>query len=134
MSAPDTSVWAKAQDILKKEADNEQTFNIWFSPIKCASLSADTITLEVPNEFFKGWILDRYVDVLTFAVQRASGAELKIEFVLGEEDPTAAAHPVGQDAPRKGSKKETKGFWPFSRQYSSYSRCNFRWRCGCSTR
>ena len=116
MTVPDTSVWAKAQDILKKEADNEQTFNIWFSPIKCASLSADTITLEVPNEFFKGWILDRYVDVLTLAVQRASGAELKIEFVLGEEDPAAATHPVGQDAPRKGSKKESKGFWPFSRQ------------------
>ncbi len=116
MTVPDTSVWAKAQDILKKEADNEQTFNIWFSPIKCASLSADTITLEVPNEFFKGWILDRYVDVLTLAVQRASGAELKIEFVLGEEDPAAATHPVGQDAPRKGPKKESKGFWPFSRQ------------------
>jgi chromosomal replication initiator protein len=117
MTATDTSVWAKAQDILKKEADNEQTFNIWFAPIKCSSLSADTIVLEVPNQFFKGWLLDRYMDVLVSAVQRASGAELKIEFVLGEEEePSANAHPVVRDDLRKNAKKEAKGFWPFSRQ------------------
>jgi chromosomal replication initiator protein len=116
MTATDTSVWAKARDILKKEADNEQTFNIWFSPIRCSSLSADTIVLEVPNQFFKGWLLDRYMDVLESAVRRASGAELKIEFALGEEDPSVTAHPVSRDGPKKGSKKEAKGFWPFSRQ------------------
>jgi chromosomal replication initiator protein len=122
MTATDTSVWAKAQDILKKEADNEQTFNIWFGPIKCSSLSADTIILEVPNEFFKGWLLDRYMDVLVSAVQRASGAELKIEFSLGEEDPSAGAHPISPDDIRKSTKKEAKGFWPFSRQGTDQAR------------
>jgi chromosomal replication initiator protein len=122
MTAIDTSVWAKAQDILKKEADNEQTFNIWFSPIKCVSVSSETIVLEIPNEFFKGWLLDRYMDALNSAVQRASGAALKIEFILGEEELPPGTQPVKRDEQKKGSKKEAKGFWPFSRQGADQAR------------
>jgi chromosomal replication initiator protein len=122
MTPPDTAVWAKAQEILKKELDNDQTFNIWFGPIKCASLSADTIVLEVPNKFFKGWILDRYMDVLHSAVQRASGTELRIEFAVGEDDHAGALQPAQQGASKKGAKKEGKGFWPFARQASAQAR------------
>ena len=122
MTATDVPVWARAQEILKKELDNEQAFNTWFGPIKCASLSAATIVLEVPNKFFKSWIVDRYMDVLSSAVQKASGTNLKIEFALAEEDHAGGSQAAQQEAPKKSPKKEGKGFWPFARQASDQAR------------
>jgi chromosomal replication initiator protein len=115
MTNPEQPVWARARDIIKKEVDNDQTFNIWFAPIRCSSLSSDTIILEVPNKFFKGWLVERYMQLLSSSVAKAHGSDLKIEFALGEEEPLGASHPADQDGPRKEPKKEGKGFWPFSR-------------------
>ncbi len=108
-----TSLWARAQDIIKKELDNEQTFNIWFGPIRFVSQSDDLITLEVPNKFFKGWLLDRYMKLLTSAIQRTYGKELKIEFVFSE----SGSEGVLQKDKRPEQKKEARqAFWPFVRQ------------------
>lgn len=102
--------WSRAQDIIKKDLANEQTYSIWFSPIRFVSLSADTLTLEVPNKFFKAWLLDRYMDLINTGVQKATGRELKIDFVLGDEVADAIQKPKGD-----GEKKEAKPFWPFAR-------------------
>lgn len=112
-------VWAKALDIIRKELDNEQTLNIWFSPIKCSSCTSEKLVLEVPNKFFQDWLLNRYMDVLNSGVRKACGAEVKIEFVL------AAAEPAGAEietAKKEETKKEAKGFWPFSKQAPAHAR------------
>jgi len=103
--------WLKAQEIIKKELDNDQTYTIWFAPIRFVSASPDAITLEVPNKFFKGWLLERYMTNLHHGVSKAFGKDLSIEFVLQDVS--------GEDALRKGSaeesKKEARSFWPFSK-------------------
>lgn len=120
MSGFDASVWPRALEIIKKEVNNDQAYTIWFSPITCSAITQDAITLEVPNKFFKGWLVDRYMGLLTSAVQRAAGSGLKIEFVHGEDDapmPRAATEP-----PRQEQKRETKGFWPFAKQPQDQAR------------
>ncbi len=102
--------WSRAQDIIRKDLANEQTYGIWFSPIKFISLSADTLVLEVPNKFFKAWLLDRYMNLISACVQKATGRELKIDFVLGDE-----TDGVIQKPRMESEKKETKPFWPFAR-------------------
>ena len=113
MAESDLSVWLRAQDIIKRELDNDQTFNIWFGPIKFVSITTDTIILEVPNKFFKGWLLDRYMNLLNSCTQKASGKILKIEFALSE----SGEEEVLQKAEKADPKKEAKtAFWPFARQ------------------
>jgi chromosomal replication initiator protein len=92
------SVWSNAKDIIKRDLGNEQTFNVWFGPIGFVSIEADTITLKVPNQFFKGWLLDRYMKQLNSGIQKAAGRELRIEFVLGEMPAV--------DAPENAAKKD----------------------------
>src|SRR3989338_11203040 len=89
MAEYDSSVWSKTQEIIKKELNNDQTFNIWFEPIRFVEAAQDAITLEVPNKFFKGWLLDRYMNLINSSIQKASGRDFKISFVLkepGEEE------------------------------------------------
>ncbi|MFH0840156.1 MAG: chromosomal replication initiator protein DnaA [Candidatus Omnitrophota bacterium] len=114
-----SGVWAKALDIIRKELDNEQTLNIWFSPIKCSSCTSEKLVLEVPNKFFQDWLLNRYMDVLNSGVRKACGAEIKIEFVLGTDEPAGAEI---ETAKKEETKKEAKGFWPFSKQAPAHAR------------
>jgi len=111
MTENNGSIWTKAQEIIKKELDNEQAFNIWFHPIGFVSINQDIITLNVPNNFFKGWLLDRYMTLLNSSIQKASGKELKIEFMLVEPGPEPLKGAVKSEEP----KKESKTFWPFSK-------------------
>ena len=112
MAIENASVWSKAQEIIRKDLSNDQTYNIWFGPIKFVSLSPDAIVLEVPNKFFRGWLLDRYMPVITTGVQKAAGKELKIDFVLNE----AAEEVPPKKTKAEELKKEAKPFWPFARQ------------------
>jgi chromosomal replication initiator protein len=110
---------------LKRELGNDQTFGIWFRPVKCHSVSAETITLEVPTKFFKQWLVERYMGAIVSAMERAHGSPLRVEFAIGEEEPhdtpSAEAKGAAQGAGR-AQKKEPKGFWPFSRQAADQAR------------
>lgn len=108
----DSSAWLKVQEQIKKELDNEQTFNIWFSGIKFVSSTADSIVLEAPNKFSRDWLLGRYMPLLASSILKAFGRELKIDFRLKDPGSAEAA-----PAPRQEeTKKETKPFWPFARE------------------
>jgi len=108
----DESIWLKARELIKKELDNDQTFNIWIGPIGFASIQDDTITLDVPNKFSREWLIEKYTGLLASCIQKASGKELKVEFVIGKQSKPAVRSP--EDAPKKES-KEVKGFWPFAK-------------------
>ena len=110
MPENDPAVWSKALEYIRKELENEQTFNIWFKPIKFVSLQGDKITLEVPNKFFKDWLL-RYSKTMSSGLQKASAKELEIEFVLSEPGDEGLLKKNKPEA----DKKDSKPFWPFTR-------------------
>ena len=112
MSDSGAAIWAKALDNLRKELDNEQTFNIWFTPIRFVSSAPDKIVLEVPNKFSQDWLVNRYMDLLGSSVRKACGADLAIEFILGD----GSAAPTATEMVKKDeAKKTSKGLWPFSK-------------------
>jgi len=96
----DAVVWSRAMEIIKRDLANDQTFNIWFRPIGFVSITADKITLEVPNKFFQGWLLDRYMNLLNSGVQKASGRALHIDFVLSDSG--------NEEVLQRPAKEETK--------------------------
>lgn len=118
MTNPESSVWLKAKEIIKKEVNNDQTFDIWFGPISFVSLESDSILLRVPNKFFKDWLLDRYMGSINSGLQKASGRELKIDFVLDESDPSKAPSKTKETS----SRPQAKTFWPFAKQAQDVSK------------
>jgi len=110
MANNDPSVWQRAREFIKKELDNEQIFNIWFEPIRCVSCADGSITLEVQNNLFREILLDRHANLINSSISKASGKELKVEFILKE--PAGDAKP---QAPQDAQKPAVKPFWPFSR-------------------
>jgi chromosomal replication initiator protein len=110
MTENDPSVWLKSKEIIKKELDNDQTFGIWFGPVDFVSLSADTITLEAPDKFFRDWLLERYMALMRSSVSRAAGRDLNIQFRL-KDAPSAPP----QEALSGGRTRE-KLPWPFAKE------------------
>lgn len=52
-------LWSKVVDSLK-ERIGHQNYEIWIKPINFISLKEEGIELEVPNRFFKDWIIENY--------------------------------------------------------------------------
>ena len=113
MAPNDPSVWLRARELIKKELNNDQAFNIWFGPVNFHSMSEDILTLEIPNKLFQDILLDRYTAVLNSNIAKSCGKEMKVEFSMQESsDGTSPKQPL--DATTK-EKAQGKTFWPFGR-------------------
>lgn len=53
------NTWEKTVEIIEEKVGN-QTFDLWFRPIKFLKLKDHQIVLEVPNKFFREWIEDHF--------------------------------------------------------------------------
>ena len=104
-------IWSKTKELLKKELDNDRMFNIWFGPVNCLSATDEAVVLEVPHKYFKDWLVERYINLMKSSILKASGKDLRLDFVFKESGDEA----VLQKNKEADVKKE-KGFWPFSRQ------------------
>ncbi len=52
----DISIWRTALEIIQKELPKD-TFDLWFKPTKAVSATDDILTIGVPNNFFKDWLI-----------------------------------------------------------------------------
>jgi len=72
-------VWEKAKDLIKLKV-NPQTFEMWFKPTKGITVSEDSLTIEVPNSFFKDWLIDHHLELIKDVLKETCGENLKLEF------------------------------------------------------
>ncbi|KPK42664.1 MAG: chromosomal replication initiation protein [Omnitrophica WOR_2 bacterium SM23_29] len=72
-------VWEKAKDLIKLKV-NPQTFEMWFKPTKGIAVSEDSLTIEVPNSFFKDWLIDHHLELIKDVLKETCGENLKLEF------------------------------------------------------
>jgi len=75
------NIWDKAKDIIKSQI-NSQSFETWFLPIKFVHSTQNSITLEVPNKFFKDWIVDRYLKLIADALKKSAGDGVEVSFSI----------------------------------------------------
>lgn len=90
-------VWDKTKDLIKLKV-NPQTFETWFKPAKGLSISNNVLTLEVPNTFFKDWLIEHHLGLIKSALKEISGENFSLEFHFLPHEPaprieTAAAEP-----------------------------------------
>ncbi len=87
-------LWDRCLETLKKDL-NRQSFETWFKPTK-ASVTDNTLKVQVPNEFFRDWIRDHYQPQIQKALKAVHPVQLEIQF---EVDPAAPKAPAETHLP-----------------------------------
>lgn len=85
--------WNRCLDVIKANLPSEQ-FNVWFAPIVAVDFDQenDRVTLKVPSQFFVEQIEGRYINVLSLALKRVFGENVKLTYkynVVGSDDASA---------------------------------------------
>lgn len=80
-------IWSKSLNLIKLEL-TEVSFNTWFKTIEPISISDNTITLGIPNEFTRGILEARYVTLISNAIKQITSEEYIVKFVIPTEENT----------------------------------------------
>jgi len=85
--------WNRCLDVIKANVPTEQ-FDVWFAPIVAVDYDHENgrVTLKVPSKFFVEQIEGRYINVLSLALKRVFGDNVKLTYkynVVGSDDTSA---------------------------------------------
>src|SRR5882762_7764495 len=92
MQASAEGIWNSAQENLRSMLSDD-TFNLWFAPLRAATMDASGIVLEVSNDFCEVWLKDNYMGLLQDVVTLAAGRQMQIKFKVSTNGSLAAALP-----------------------------------------
>ena len=85
--------WNRCLDVIKANLPAEQ-FDAWFAPIVAVDYDQDNdrVTLKVPSQFYVEQIEGRYINVLSLALKKVFGDQVKLTYkynVVGGDDASA---------------------------------------------
>ncbi len=72
-------VWETALNIIR-DIVPEQHFLTWFRPIKPISLEGNVLRIEVPNDFFREYLEEHYVELLFSVLKRVLGSQVRLVY------------------------------------------------------
>jgi chromosomal replication initiator protein len=105
-------LWEKSIQIIKEKV-SPQNFETWIRPIKLSSLEGNNVTLNVPNKFFKDWLIENYQYVIREAIAKVAGIDLKVELQIAQEtkksQTSVKRHGEHQEKARSQSKRVRSG-------------------------
>ncbi|MBL7130326.1 MAG: chromosomal replication initiator protein DnaA [Candidatus Omnitrophica bacterium] len=79
-----SKIWSSAQKIIKSRI-GDMAFNAWFGPIKIKREKGDNatnLTLELPDNFFKEWFINHYLELVGSVVKDLADQEITIGLVV----------------------------------------------------
>ena len=113
-------IWNSAQEHLRSKLSND-TYNMWFAPLRACAIDGNHVTLEAANEFCEVWLKDNYLSLLQDAFAIAAGRQLQVKFKIAPGGAPAPVIPVtasgqsrqnGRTRPRTAGQQRT----PFQSQ------------------
>jgi chromosomal replication initiator protein len=89
------SAWEQCLEIIKDNI-SYQKFKSWFDPITPLRLENDTLTIQVPSQFWYEWLEEHYYKMLRSTLKKVLGTEGKLEYsvVLEKSDNEADTRSV----------------------------------------
>lgn len=78
------NIWTQVLSNLEGSI-NPQSYNTWFTQTKFKSLADRTLTIEVPNNFYREWLENNYREVINRALTEVSGEDFKLKFHVESE-------------------------------------------------
>ena len=72
------NLWEKCLEKLK-ESIGKLSFDTWISPLNLKEIKENSITLEVPDIFFKQWLETHYIEKIKEILKEIALKEFKIK-------------------------------------------------------
>jgi chromosomal replication initiator protein len=73
--------WDECLEIIRDNI-NYQKFKSWFEPIKPVKLENNTLTIQVPSQFWYEWLEEHYYSMLRSTISKVLGPEGKLEYSI----------------------------------------------------
>jgi chromosomal replication initiator protein len=93
-------VWFKCLEVIRAEV-NEQSFKTWFEPVTPLRVSGNTLTIQVPSQFFYEWLEDNYVHILRKAIDYALGRNGMLEYSIVVDKGDRKNPPITYNVPNQ---------------------------------
>ncbi len=74
-------VWEACLRVFKEILEPGQ-FSTWFKPIRPVSITGNVITVEVPSEFFREYLEEYFLDVITKVIKRELGTGAGLNYMV----------------------------------------------------
>jgi chromosomal replication initiator protein len=82
-------VWNQIMEIVKANI-NQNTFLTWFKPIKPLKFDDNSITIQVPSQFFYEWIEQHYSNIINNAMKQVVGTDCKLLYSIVMDSSTSS--------------------------------------------
>lgn len=98
-----TAVWSAFLDIIRENLTIEQ-YSTWFKPIMPLSLVDSTLTISVPTDYYRQYIEEAFIDLVSKTLKRVIGPDAKLIYragITGRDSITVPANeaPVASNRP-----------------------------------
>ena len=104
MAKDGVSVWKDCLDFIRGQVE-EQHFRTWFEPITLVSLDGNTLTIQVPSQFFYEYLEEHYVHILRQVILKILGPEGKLEYSVIVDSGSRQNQPYVVTLPNQRDKK-----------------------------
>lgn len=74
-------VWDNCLQFIQEKI-NDQSFQTWFKPIVPKKLEDNTLTIQVPSQFFCEWLEEHYLSLLQQVIQRELGPRGRLAYSI----------------------------------------------------
>lgn len=78
-------IWEKSTNIIKEKI-SQQNFETWIRPMTIVSIEGNNIHFSVPNKFFKDWITENYLSVISDSLNAVTNVDFKIDFLVNTDN------------------------------------------------
>jgi len=89
-------LWEAALKQLREQV-GRQNFETWLKPIRARPKDPDHLSLEVPNKFFRDWVVDHFLTQIQETLNGLSHHDVKISVVVNQQL-SARSGPQSRDA------------------------------------
>jgi chromosomal replication initiator protein len=87
--------WTRISQILSKEL-SENSFNTWFSPVRCLEISETSVILGVPDSYYGQWLKDHYQDLILSASREVLGTQKALVYQVAPLEPKTESPSVSK--------------------------------------
>lgn len=89
MDRLDLRLWDQVLSHIQRELPS-QAYETWFQPTRAVASTAGSLVVEVPNPFFRDWLLSHYTDLIDGALEEIARSKVQVDYVVASEGKTAA--------------------------------------------
>ncbi|MFL0163110.1 chromosomal replication initiator protein DnaA [Aquirufa salirivi] len=104
-----TQLWNKCLNIIRDDI-SEQSFMTWFNPIVPLKFQNNTLTIQVPSQFFYEWLEENFVSSLRKAIDQTIGRQGMLEYSIIVDKGDRKNPPLSFNLPTTNQQNTSKDF------------------------